>query len=304
MKIILDAMGGDLAPQAPVMGAIRAAKDFGAQITLVGRGEEILKVLKDNGIQDLPTGITVCDAEEVVDMGVAVACFGYNDVAIDEDDGYLDPIPQLLRKGPQPENGWAKIALWAWAAQRVMDYAQTLDILDLKYAIVCGHSRLGKTALLAAATDERFTFGYSNDSGCGGAAITREKAGETVEDICKKFPYWFCENYLKYVGQESKMPFDQHFLIASIAPRFVCVGSALEDIWADPNSEMLACIAASPIYKQYGMDGFLYVERQQKAGDVYHEGSIGYHMRGGTHYFSREDWLQLIRFINLHNTNS
>ena len=68
MKIILDAMGGDLAPQAPVMGAVRAAKELGAQITLVGRGEEILKVLKDNGIQDLPTGITVSDAEEVVDM--------------------------------------------------------------------------------------------------------------------------------------------------------------------------------------------------------------------------------------------
>ena len=68
MKIILDAMGGDLAPQAPVMGAIQAARDFGAQITLVGRGEQILKVLKDNGINDLPTGITVSDAEEVVDM--------------------------------------------------------------------------------------------------------------------------------------------------------------------------------------------------------------------------------------------
>ena len=68
MKIILDAMGGDNAPQAPVMGAIAAAKDFGAQITLVGRGEEILKVLKDNGIHDLPQGITVTDAEEVVDM--------------------------------------------------------------------------------------------------------------------------------------------------------------------------------------------------------------------------------------------
>ena len=68
MKIILDAMGGDLAPQAPVMGAVRAAKDFDAQITLVGRGEEILKVLNDNGIHDLPQGITVTDAEEVVDM--------------------------------------------------------------------------------------------------------------------------------------------------------------------------------------------------------------------------------------------
>ena len=68
MKIILDAMGGDLAPQAPVMGAIAAAKDFGAQITLVGRGEEILKVLKENGIHDLPQGITISDAAEVVDM--------------------------------------------------------------------------------------------------------------------------------------------------------------------------------------------------------------------------------------------
>ena len=68
MKIILDAMGGDNAPQAPVLGAVNAAKDFGAQITLVGRGEEILKALRDNGINDLPAGITVADAEDVVDM--------------------------------------------------------------------------------------------------------------------------------------------------------------------------------------------------------------------------------------------
>ena len=68
MKIILDAMGGDNAPLAPVMGAVDAAKDFGAQITLVGRGEEILNVLKDNGISALPAGITIADAEEVVDM--------------------------------------------------------------------------------------------------------------------------------------------------------------------------------------------------------------------------------------------
>ena len=68
MRIILDAMGGDNAPLAPVMGAIDAAKDFGAQITLVGRGAEILNVLKENGINDLPAGITIADAEDVVDM--------------------------------------------------------------------------------------------------------------------------------------------------------------------------------------------------------------------------------------------
>ena len=68
MKIILDAMGGDNAPQAPVMGAVQAAKDFGAQITLVGKGEEILRVLKEHGISDLPEGMEIGHADEVVDM--------------------------------------------------------------------------------------------------------------------------------------------------------------------------------------------------------------------------------------------
>ena len=68
MKIILDAMGGDHAPQAPVLGALQATKDFGAQITLVGKGEEILKVLKEQGISDLPEGMEIAHADEVVDM--------------------------------------------------------------------------------------------------------------------------------------------------------------------------------------------------------------------------------------------
>ena len=68
MKIILDAMGGDLAPEAPVLGALQAAKDFGAQITLVGRGEEILEVLRNNGIQTLPAGVEIANADDVVDM--------------------------------------------------------------------------------------------------------------------------------------------------------------------------------------------------------------------------------------------
>ena len=68
MKIILDAMGGDYAPEAPVLGAIEAAKAYGAQINLVGRGEEILEVLKKNGIENLPEGISITNADEVVDM--------------------------------------------------------------------------------------------------------------------------------------------------------------------------------------------------------------------------------------------
>lgn len=235
--------------------------------------------------------------EELVDNGFAVLSFCYNDVTKDNGD-FSDGLAGVLyqQKERRP-NDPGKLAMWAWAAQRVMDYAQTLQNLDMNRSTVCGHSRLGKTALLTAATDERFAFAYSNDSGCSGAAITRDKEGETVADICKKFPYWFCENYQKYIGKEHEMPFDQHYLIASIAPRYVCVGSAVEDIWADPVSEMLGCVAASPAYEQCGAKGFVYEDKLPEVGDMFFDGPIGYHLRAGTHYFSREDWLKLIKFI-------
>lgn len=236
-------------------------------------------------------------SEELIDEGFAVLSFCYEDVTKDDGD-FTDGLAGVLfedgkRGGKDP----GKIALWAWAAQRVMDYAEErADVLDLSCATVCGHSRLGKTALLAGATDERIAFVYSNNSGCSGAAITRGKQGEQVRDICKRFPYWFCENYQKYIDQEEKMPFDQHFLVASVAPRKVLIGSASEDLWADPSAEELCCLAASPAFEK----GFIYEERERKVGDAFLKGDIGYHLREGEHYFSRADWHQLIQFIRYH----
>ena len=116
--------------------------------------------------------------EELVDNGFAVLSFCYQDITNDKAD-FTDGLAGVLyEKGVRQKNDAGKIAMWAWAAQRVMDYAETLeDILDMNCSVVCGHSRLGKTALLAAATDERFKFVYSNNSGCSGAAITRDKQG-------------------------------------------------------------------------------------------------------------------------------
>ena len=236
-------------------------------------------------------------SEELVDNGFAVFSFCYNDVTMDNSD-FTDGLAGVLfENGQRKPNDPGKIAMWAWAAHRVMDYAQTLgDVLELDCGIVCGHSRLGKTALLTGATDERFKFAYSNDSGCSGAAVTRQKGGETVEKICNKFSYWFCENYLKYINKEDSMPFDQHYLLSSIAPRFACVGSASEDLWADPVSEMLNCVASSSAFK----NGFVYEDRLPEIGDRFFRGDIGYHLRKGLHYFSREDWLRLIEFVNIH----
>lgn len=233
--------------------------------------------------------------EEITDHGFAVLSFCYRDVTADNPDFQDGLAGALYPDGKRDDTSAGKIAMWAWAAQRVMDYAQTLNCLDLKRSIVCGHSRLGKTALLAAATDERFSCAFSNDSGCGGAAITRGKRGETIENICGSFPYWFCETYKMHANNEPFMPFDQHFLLASVAPRSVYVSSAEEDIWADPESEFLCCVAAGEVF---GEKGFVHNDTLPAAGDVYHSGSIGYHLRAGKHYFSREDWLLFIAFFN------
>ena len=234
-------------------------------------------------------------SEELVDNGFAVLSFCYTDVTSDNDD-FTDGLAGILyHDGKRMPNDAGKIAMWVWAAQRVMDYAQSIpDVLDLDRAVVCGHSRLGKTALLTSATDTRFTFAHSNDSGCSGAAITRGKLGEEIRDICQRFPYWFCKNYLTYATNAYKLPFDQHWLIASISPRYVSVASASEDEWADPNSEFLACVAASAAFK----NGFVCQNRLPAINDTFFDGDIGYQLRAGSHYFSREDWLKLIQFIN------
>lgn len=237
--------------------------------------------------------------EEITDNGFAVFNFNYTSIASDDKDFTKGLAACLYPDGNRGETDAGKIAMWAWAASRVMDYCQQeLDKkLDFTRSAVAGHSRCGKAALLAGATDTRFQYVYSNDSGSTGAALARLKLGEDVKRITGLFPYWFCTNYKQYALKETEMPFDQHYLLACIAPRHVLVGSAIEDENADPISEQLACLAASPAFEK----GFV-CDGAARAGDEFFEGDIGYHMRSGKHYFSREDWQKLMKFMNLHST--
>ena len=235
--------------------------------------------------------------EELNDAGFAVLQFDYQDIATD-DHIFSMKLPGVVLNGKVRESADpGKIAFWAWAAQRLMDYAQTRgDVLDLSRGCVCGHSRLGKTALLAAATDTRFAFAYANDSGCMGAAISRGKVGETTEKIQSRFPYWFCPSFAGWAGKEQEMPFDQHYLLACIAPRKLLVGSASEDSWADPVAEQLGVLAAAPAFGT--APDF---EKPAETGEAFLSQNPGYHLRKGSHYFSRHDWHRLIEFIRLHS---
>jgi len=235
--------------------------------------------------------------EEIVDGGFGCLSFCYEDVTKDNkpfNTGLASVFyPDGQRSGSDP----GKIMLWAWAAMRLMDFAQSCPELDATRGIVCGHSRLGKTALLTAALDTRFAMAYSNDSGCSGASLSRGKSekGESVAKITTTFPHWFCPNYLAYEGDVDKLPFDQHYLLAAIAPRCVFVGSATEDHWADQLGEQLCCLAAAPAFP----GGFV-CDRVAAPDQVFDQGKIGYHLRTGTHYFCRQDWQRLMTFAKKH----
>ncbi|MDD2418636.1 MAG: hypothetical protein PHR18_05540 [Oscillospiraceae bacterium] len=235
-------------------------------------------------------------SEELVDGGFGVVSFCYKDVTSDDGD-FSDGLAGVWYEGRERHgDDPGKIALWAWAAMRVMDYIQTLGGVDAGNVTVVGHSRLGKTALLAGGLDERFAGVISNNSGCSGAAISRGNRGETIAVICDRFPYWFCPNYRRYAGNETAMPFDQHYLLALTAPRRLYVASSAEDLWADPTGEFLGAAAASEAWEKKGEVGLICPDRLPETGEVFAQGMIGYHVRPGRHYFSRYDWQRYMEF--------
>lgn len=234
-------------------------------------------------------------AEEMLDRGITVFNFCYQDITSDN----WDFSSGLAAMYDRSKYTWGKVAMWAFAAMRVADIASSFDFVDMDRLAVLGHSRLGKTALLTGALDERFKFVFSNDSGCSGAALSRRKKGEKIENICTNFGYWFCDKYKEYSNNEENMPFDQHYLLSLICPRHLYVASAILDTWADPDNEFLAVTETEKVYNIYGLKGLVHDNRMPVPGDVFVEGSAGYHLRSGTHYLSRYDWNKFADFINI-----
>lgn len=240
--------------------------------------------------------------EMIIGKGFAVATAYYGDIEPDHADGWKDGVRAAL--SPDGANitwkdgDWGAIGAWAWGLSRILDYLETDADVDAKKAAVIGHSRLGKTALWAGASDPRFAIVISNNSGEGGAALMRRNIGETTEIITRAFPHWFTPTYRSYAGDSNSCPVDQHMLIALMAPRPVYIASAVEDQWADPKGEFLSGKNAEPVYALFDKAG-LGVNQQpavdQPVGDF-----IAYHVRTGKHDVTDYDWLQYLKFAARH----
>lgn len=251
---------------------------------------------------DRGTAKDVWAIDQSIERGYAVATFFSADVNPDRKEGRGGVAPFVDK-----DEKAGTIALWAWGIHRAIDYLTTLKEIDSKRICCTGHSRNGKTALLAAAFDERIALAIPHQAGCGGTAPSRDwikdwvnKYGDRVETVARintSFPHWFNAEFKKFNDAPERLPIDQNCLAALVAPRPLLFTNAAQDVWANPAGQFANLKSAHAVYKLLGVDG-LVAKEMPKEGEL-SDGALGYFIRAGTHSMTRADWKVFLDYADL-----
>ena len=254
----------------------------------------------NNRATDASRGVNASQwpVEEIIGRGYALATMYREDVAADHEPYFASGMHPLFPELQKSDDNFSTVGAWAWSLSRALDALEKEELIDSKRVAVFGFSRLGKAALWAGASDERFAMVLSNESGAGGAKLFHRGVGENIERLTSVFPHWYARNFKKYAGRDTELPFDQHMVISLIAPRPVYVGSAKEDTYADAEGEFAGAKAAEPVFRLLGAEG-LPAEAWPAVG-VSVQGGLGYHVRPGKHDVLPFDWQQYLEFANKH----
>ena len=241
--------------------------------------------------------------KQLMESGILLATAARNDFYFDSVDpeSRENSIYRIFGECDGRDRRLTAISAWAFGYRTLCDFLLTLPEVDPLRLWIHGHSRLGKTALWVAANDPRISGVVSNDSGCCGAAISRDKGGETLKKILDRFPYWFVRELERYIDNESALPWDQHWLVALSAPRPVLVASAIDDKWADPENEFRSAVAAGEVYRLFGVPGLEVAAEFPAADTPMLRRGVGYYVRSGGHDVTPYDWAQTSDFIRLNS---
>ena len=232
--------------------------------------------------------------EEIIDAGYALVVICCTDIMNDKYRDFSGGLAAYFGTDKNREGDeWGKIGMWAYSASRVLDYIiEERDDLDSSKVAVIGHARFGKAALWCGVQDERFSAVISNTLGLDGGSSSRQVISARSRD-------WYCENFTNYKGElEDCKLYEQSFLLALVAPRLLCVGSAVLDKGSDPESEFLMSLHASQAWNILGEKGLVCPDRMPVVGDHFMDGNISYHLRANDHFLSREDWNMYIKFLS------
>ena len=245
------------------------------------------------------------DVETILARGYAVmsACYCEMSPDVDVRQGddeafaYTGLFELWPKRDPDATDNITAIGAWAWGLSRGLDLAFTIPEIDAAKSVATGCSRLAKTPLLACSRDERFAVCVPNQTGGGGVPLAKRDFGENVSIEMASFPHWYCKAYGKYIDNEQEMKFDQHLLVASIAPRRILV-EGFNSGWFDTKGEWLACVAASPAWEFLGRPGLPKGDFPANFDTRCIGPYLGYVRRGGQHGITGYDWNWLLDFAD------
>jgi (4-O-methyl)-D-glucuronate---lignin esterase len=235
---------------------------------------------------------------EIVRRGCGLAAFYSGDVDPDRQEVSEGVYAWLANGDPAKNNPTNRgtIAAWAWGFHRCVDYLVTERGVDAHRIAALGHSRNGKTALLAAAFDERIAMAFPHQAGCGGSAPSRSDTGESVKAINDRFPHWFNAQFKLFNDAPERLPFDQNCLVALCAPRPVLFTAATGDQWSNPAGQFQVLQAADPVYRFLGAGGL--AAREMPPLHKLVDSRLGYYLREGKHSMTPDDWTVFMDFAD------